>query len=192
MDESVTGKTWCGLSRIRALWEYWQPSWLIPTTSHSQGFVMSTPSHTLASIAIPVPCSVSWDSMVGDDASRFCSRCRHQVYNLSAMSPAQAAAIVEQGDACVRFYRRPDGTMATSDCRSLMRPLARRVLLATVTGIALIMALAYGILAFFDIAAHGRNRDMVRNFPPFPILLNELTRETPVLMGKIAPPRNDK
>lgn len=73
----------------------------------------------LEELQILVPCEVAWDSMTGSETSRFCGDCQKQVYNLSAMSEREAQGFLEsvamQG-ACVRFYRRPDGTVMTAEC----------------------------------------------------------------------------
>jgi hypothetical protein len=55
--------------------------------------------------------------MAGTDQVRFCSQCRKNVYNLSAMTAAEADGLLAGGqDApCVRFYRRLDGTVVTTD-----------------------------------------------------------------------------
>ena len=80
-------------------------------------------------IEIVTPCTVSWDKMEGDERVRHCGDCNKNVFNLSAMLEAEAAALVAQnssGDLCVRFYRRPDGTMMTSDCSASPRARARK------------------------------------------------------------------
>jgi len=60
---------------------------------------------------------------------RFCSGCNRNVYNLSAMTQREAAALVykTEGRLCVRFYRRADGTLLTQDCPVGLRALKRRV-----------------------------------------------------------------
>ncbi len=75
-------------------------------------------SDFLRRISIPLPCPESWARMRGDDRSRFCDRCKKNVYNLSSMTTEEAAAFLlgRSEPQCVRFYRRPDGTMLTSDC----------------------------------------------------------------------------
>src|SRR5688500_10261308 len=72
----------------------------------------------LDDISIPVHCPVSWEGMSGDERARFCPTCSQTVHNLSAMTREEAAALVaaEGASACVRFYRRPDGTLVTRDC----------------------------------------------------------------------------
>ncbi|MFO0743398.1 MAG: hypothetical protein U0270_46450 [Labilithrix sp.] len=80
-------------------------------------------------VTVPTQCVAKWEEMVGDDAARFCCTCSKTVYDLSAMDRVDAEAFVARYlDAeasempCVRFYRRPDGRMLTSECG----PAARR------------------------------------------------------------------
>ncbi len=70
--------------------------------------------------------------MDGDERVRFCRECNRNVYNLSAMTDAEARRVVaeREGRLCVRFYQRRDGTVLTSDCpvaqkRSFLRTRAR-------------------------------------------------------------------
>jgi len=61
--------------------------------------------------------------MAGDDRSRFCSQCRKNVYNLSAMTHDEAQTLIraKEGKVCIRYYLRPDGKIMTSDCPMAMR-----------------------------------------------------------------------
>lgn len=72
----------------------------------------------LDQVEVASPCHESWDEMAGDDKQRFCTVCRKNVYNLSAMTTREAEEFVAErsGKACVRFYRRADGTLLTADC----------------------------------------------------------------------------
>jgi hypothetical protein len=59
--------------------------------------------------------------MVGNDRVRFCGQCEKNVYDLSAMTLREAedfvqTALVEGDGACIRFFRRVDGTILTADC----------------------------------------------------------------------------
>jgi hypothetical protein len=56
--------------------------------------------------------------MYGSDRMRFCGDCKLNVYNLSGMTRDEAESLVmnAEGRLCVRFYRRPDGTMITQNC----------------------------------------------------------------------------
>lgn len=88
----------------------------------------------LDEIDIAALCKVDWDSMAGDERVRHCAQCQLNVYNLSAMDRAEAEAFVAEnsGEACVRLYRRHDGTVLTADCPVGLRYLRwyRRALLA--------------------------------------------------------------
>ena len=72
----------------------------------------------LDGLKIASPCTVSWDSMTGDERVRACAQCRLNVYNLSDMSKAEAENLIreKEGRLCVRFFRRADGTILTKDC----------------------------------------------------------------------------
>lgn len=56
--------------------------------------------------------------MVGNERVRFCSQCKKNVYNLSAMTPREAEALLQETNAnlCTRLFRRSDGTVLTEDC----------------------------------------------------------------------------
>ena len=80
-------------------------------------------------IAIASPCTASWDQMKGDERVRHCDDCNKNVFNLSAMPEAEAAALLadnHSGKLCVRFYRRQDGTVMTSDCSASPRAQVRK------------------------------------------------------------------
>jgi hypothetical protein len=56
--------------------------------------------------------------MTGDDRVRRCGQCRKNVYNLTALTAAEAAAVVfkHNGKLCLRYYQRHDGTILLADC----------------------------------------------------------------------------
>jgi len=87
-------------------------------------------------VRIASPCDVGWDNMVGDDRVRFCDKCQQNVYNLTAMTSAEAEhfLVEREGRACVRAYRRADGTIRIGDCPWGVR-VARRAA-AKVIGLA--------------------------------------------------------
>ena len=69
-------------------------------------------------IKIASPCSTRWEDMTGDARARFCAHCQKNVFNLSALSATEAAALIraKEGNLCVRLYQRADGTVLTADC----------------------------------------------------------------------------
>jgi hypothetical protein len=72
----------------------------------------------LESLRVASPCKEPWDKMTGDERVRDCARCEKPVFNLSDMTRAEAEDLLAQRGitACVRFFRRADGTVMTSDC----------------------------------------------------------------------------
>jgi cytochrome c-type biogenesis protein CcmE len=100
---------------------------------------------------IPTPCEVPWDSMAGDATVRFCSRCSKHVYNLSALTRAEAAQVLErEAGACIRYYERPDGTLLTSDCpMGRAKRRARRTLMGAAFGAALAGPAAVPLVASY-------------------------------------------
>ena len=103
---------------------------------------MNPDRDVLRRLEVVSPCTVTWDSMRGDDNIRFCGECRLNVYNLSGMSTRDALSLVARREhrVCVRFYRRPDGTVVTQDCGSAARRAARLMFGAICTFIALVIA----------------------------------------------------
>ncbi|MBV8762621.1 MAG: hypothetical protein JO257_35375, partial [Deltaproteobacteria bacterium] len=77
-------------------------------------------------------CTQRWDDMLGDDRVRACAGCNQPVYNLSGMTRAEAEALLATHGQlpCVRFFRRPDGSVMTSDCPTSTRVPARRLAVA--------------------------------------------------------------
>jgi hypothetical protein len=67
--------------------------------------------------------------MIGDERVRFCGQCELNVYNLSAMTKAQAENLIvrTEGRLCAKFYRRSDGSILTQDCPVGLRALRQRM-----------------------------------------------------------------
>jgi hypothetical protein len=107
---------------------------------------MSRQAVSLEVIDIARPCPADWEEMRGDDQVRFCKHCSLNVYNLSAMSREAAQQLVaeREGRLCVRFYRRLDGTVVTTDCEGALKLAAKRFgrFAKAVTAVVLTAALA--------------------------------------------------
>jgi hypothetical protein len=69
----------------------------------------------LGSLKIAAPCSANWDLMEGNNRVRHCSDCNKNVYNISDMATEAANEFLHltASQACVRFYKRMDGTIIT-------------------------------------------------------------------------------
>jgi hypothetical protein len=72
----------------------------------------------LDNIRVATPCTADWNQMTGDERTRHCGQCRKNVYNLSGMTRDEAEALIVErnGDLCVRYYQRADGTILLADC----------------------------------------------------------------------------
>lgn len=91
--------------------------------------MMSRFSSPLSKVRVASPCPADWDSMMGDERVRFCGQCELNVYNLSALTKAQAENLIvrTEGRLCIRFYRRTDGSVLTQDCPVGLRALRQRM-----------------------------------------------------------------
>jgi Carboxypeptidase regulatory-like domain len=80
-------------------------------------------------LKVALPCTVSWDSMKGDERARHCGVCSLNVYNIAAMTSAEAEQLVtkREGRLCIRLYRRADGTVITNDCPVGLRKVRQRM-----------------------------------------------------------------
>ena len=78
----------------------------------------ATAAEKLSNLVINTPCPMDWDRMDGDERRRFCSRCEKHVFNLAEMTEQEVLQLIGDGDraVCARIFRRPDGTVVTSQC----------------------------------------------------------------------------
>lgn len=128
----------------------------------------------LDQIRVASPCSASWSQMTGDDRTRHCDACDKDVYNLSGMTREEAEALIVErnGELCVRYYQRADGTILLADCTvGVRRKRDRR---RTATRAAALVA--GGLAAAGAMALHARATE-----PPCAIPRDELSH--PVLGG---------
>lgn len=72
----------------------------------------------LERVFIASPCNVPWESMTGSERERMCASCNKSVYDLSQMTTAEAESLLKTKgtEACLRIFRRFDGTILTQDC----------------------------------------------------------------------------
>ena len=74
-------------------------------------------------IHVTKPCEAYWDSMIGNDQVRFCEHCSLTVHDLSQMTRKRARRLVakSKGRLCIRYQRRPDGSLITRAAPQLIR-----------------------------------------------------------------------
>jgi len=156
-------------------------------------------------MSVMVPCTVTWESMTGSEQVRHCAHCQQQVYNISAMDREAAEEFLQTsrgngGDGqdgrrvCVRFYRRPDGTVITRDRFALRRALRT----GTMWTLGLLAGLLLVALSLFGWArtSGGSTESIwprICRYEPFRTLFGP--RSAPVMgdmvlpiQGKVAPP----
>ena len=81
---------------------------------------MSIATAQLEQLSIPLPCSVDWASMTGDEKVRFCRQCRQQVYNLSQMTRGEAEQLLTRNSVATEDGDAPPGNA----CGSTGGPMA--------------------------------------------------------------------
>lgn len=98
----------------------------------------------LEDVRVASPCGEDWEKMTGDARVRFCARCEKNVYNLSAMTRAEAEAVLAENESpCVRLYKRADGTVITNDCPVGASKKRRRLKVLSAVGAAAASAGAF-------------------------------------------------
>jgi hypothetical protein len=103
----------------------------------------------LDNVSVASPCPVDWNEMYGDNRKRVCSECKLNVYNLSDMTRREAESFLftSEGRACVRFYRRMDGTVLTKDCPVGWRKIKKRVSKTITAAFSIIIGFVSGVFA---------------------------------------------
>lgn len=121
----------------------------------------------LDAVQVAEPCTVPWNSMRGDETVRFCGQCRMNVYDLSAVTRPEAEALLRgRGERlCVRFQRRADGTVVSSDCGPVRRSIRRRARLLRVAAAGLLAMFFPSVLAGCGRGAAGASGAPVPNVP---------------------------
>ena len=101
----------------------------------------------LDNVRVAAPCPADWDSMYGNERVRFCDQCQLNVYNLSDMSKADAERLIgrAEGRLCIRYYRRRDGSIITTNCPVGLRALKRRLSRVATAAVSSILSFFAGI-----------------------------------------------
>ena len=130
----------------------------------------------LDNVRVAAPCPADWDGMYGNDRVRFCDQCQLNVYNLSEMSRADAERLIGQaeGRLCVRYYRRRDGSIITTNCPVGLRALKRRLSRVAT-------AAASSILSFF--AGLGLYQITTPRYTTGRMVVGDVYRDLPASQG---------
>ena len=149
-------------------------------------------SSDIDQVEIATPCTVPWDSLVGDDVVRHCGHCRQSVYNLQGLHRAEVSRLMDarrgrRDRLCLRVFRRADGTVVTADCWSRLRiargqGLVALLVMLVVVGWAELVAIGVGISSLRRLTAG----------PPPPrkvfIPVHVKAREPDLMAGEWVPP----
>lgn len=80
----------------------------------------------MKNVMIASPCTVDWNTMDGDDRVRVCGACKHNVYDTSKLTSKEILDLMARdSNACLKIYRRADGTLLTEDCPFGLRTIRR-------------------------------------------------------------------
>jgi hypothetical protein len=111
---------------------------------------MSRDRIDLDRISIDSPCPMAWDDMAGNERVRFCSQCKLNVYDISAMTTSEAESFIAnaEGRICAKLYRRADGSIMTRDCPVGLRAIRKRVSRATAAAFSALVSLFGGSATF--------------------------------------------
>ena len=117
----------------------------------------------LTKIRVAAPCKSEWKWMYCDARVRFCSQCNLNVYNLSAMSKEEAELLIlrTEGRLCVRFYRRKDGTILTSNCPVGLRSIRDKFTSAKARIIAALVSFAVYTSVMFGWYSSRQDTDRI-------------------------------
>lgn len=75
------------------------------------------------------PCEVTWESLQGEGAVRYCGQCKLNVYNFAEMTVDEVESISNQrnGRLCASISTRADGSIYTDNCPYKLRKVRNTV-----------------------------------------------------------------
>lgn len=119
-------------------------------------------------LKVATPCPARWEDMAGDEKARFCRQCQKHVYNFSAMTTMEVEQLVlkNEGNLCMRLYRRMDGTVLTADCPT-GRAIVQRKRFQWVGGLAaaivLLLSTVWAKAGARNVAGDGKVMTMLKH-----------------------------
>ena len=125
---------------------------------------MSRSRIDLDRIVVASPCPMAWDDMAGNERVRFCSQCKLNVYDISAMTRSQAESFIAnaEGRICAKLYRRADGSILTRDCPVGLRAARKKVSRAAAAAFSALVSLFGGSALFAQQPKNEKDVDIRR------------------------------
>jgi carboxypeptidase family protein len=142
------------------------------------------PVDPLKRLRVAAPCSVTWESMHGDDRIRHCTLCDLNVYNFAEMTRDEVRELLarSEGRICGRLYRRTDGTLMTSDCPSRFRAVGRRMTRLAAS----VMATVLSLSAFALEGATWHKPRLRRHGSKVKLEIEHVTQQQAIFTGVVA------
>ncbi len=152
---------------------------------------MSTYDNPLDNIRVASPCSADWNAMDGDERKRFCGDCKLHVYNLSGMTRYDAENLLRlsEGRLCVRYFKRPDGTILTQDCPVGWAKVKQRVTFIAAAAFSMIVSLFGSLFLISSFKRPTATMGDVVYSRPTPTPTPESTPDVVPLMGAVTMPK---
>lgn len=145
-------------------------------------------TNMLEHVRVAAPCPADWEQMRGTEQVRFCEQCSLNVYNLSDMTRKDAETLImkTEGRLCVRFYRRADGTIITSNCPVGLAAIRRRASRIVRAALSTVLTFLAGLGVFAAMGKSSFLNDYGRNLIA-PVPLEEAKPQPPAtVMGTFA------
>jgi hypothetical protein len=140
----------------------------------------------LDNIRVATPCSAAWADMKGSDVVRHCGSCDKDVFNLSGMTREEAELLIlaKNGNLCVRYYQRKDGTILLKDCVVGVSNRRKRKLIAAGAA-ALLAGGAAAAIGMKLTAADEAEVEVLMGEPPVEHLGGVTKQEVHVVEGEL-------
>lgn len=123
-------------------------------------------------IQVQSPCTMDWDTMKGDERTRFCEHCGKHVHNLSVLPANEAERLVcnNAGSLCVRFARDPVTNAVLTLEYAPQKQYSRRRAIATIAALT---------AAFGSVAAWAGIKLTAKPAPPPMMFLGGISAAPP-------------
>ncbi len=143
-------------------------------------------------IHVASPCSADWDEMAGDEQVRFCKHCSKHVHDLSKITRNDVRKLVAAsgGNLCVRYQKRPDGTLKTAERAEPLTQIKRRLSRIAAGAFTASLSLAQSVAAQTARPAGGERPAAIQHVTLGRMLINPTAGKLPAsLVGTVYDPQ---